>query len=467
MTARLQLRSAVLLAAAVLAAPALEAAAFKLPVPEKIVLANGLTVYYARSADVPLVSFRMWIRGAGSAHEPAEYEGAAGMTAALLQKGAASLDADAVAEALDFMGADLSISAAEEYASVGADGLAESFPRLMEIAAACLTSPALREEEFVKERDRRIDGLKAAKDNPGAAVRYYFQKAYFGRHPMGRLAPGTETSLRKMPLQAVKDFYAGRYRPDRALAAVVGDIEKDKLVALLETTLGRWNRPAAAAPSADIPPLPRPAARKLLLVDKPDATQAYFVLGAPGYPVGDRITPPAAVMNSLWGGRFTSWINTELRIKRGLTYGASSILRSYASGGLFAASSYTKNDKIGEMLDITFGLLNKGAVQGFAPEDVESARNYILGQFPPTLETIASRAGTYVRLAFYGLGFDYYDGYLSAVAAVTPKTANAAAAKLLPRENFVLVVVGKAAEIRPLLAKFGAWEEKKITDPDF
>ncbi len=467
MTARLRVGSAVLLAAACLAGPASASAAFKLPAPEKIVLGNGLTVYYARSTDVPLTSFRMWVRGAGSADEPADFEGAAGLTAALLLKGTATLDADAVAEALDFMGADLTISAAEEYAAVGADGLAESFPRLMEIAADCLTAPAFREEEFRKERDRRIDGLKAAKDNPGAAVRYYFQKAYYGRHPMGRLAPGTETSLGKIPLQALKDFHAGRYRPDRAIAAVVGDIEKDRLVALLEKTLGRWKKPAAAGPSAAIPPLPRPAGKKLLLVDKPDATQAYFVLGAPGYPVGDKITPSAAVMNTLWGGRFTSWMNTELRIKRGLTYGASSNLRSYAAGGLFAASSYTKNDKIGEMLDITFGLLKKGAIQGFAPEEIESARNYILGQFPPTLETIASRAGTYVRLAFYGLGFDYYDGYLAGVAAATQKAANAAAAALLPRDDYVLVVVGKAAEIRPLLAKFGAWEEKKITDPDF
>lgn len=467
MTARLKLPPVVLLAAVLLAAPALEAAAFKLPVPEKIVLANGLTLYFARSTDVPLASFRMWIRGAGSAHEPAEFEGAAGLTAALLLKGTATLDADAVAEALDFMGADLTISAAEEYASVGADGLAESFPRLLEIAADCLTSPAFDEAEFAKERDRRIDGLKAGKDNPGTAIPYYFQKAYYGKHPLGRLAPGTETSLSRMPLQAIKDFYAARYRPDRAVASVVGDIEKARLVALLEATLGRWRKPARPAPAADVPPLPRPAGKKLVLVDKPDATQAYFILGAPGYAMGDKSTPAAAVMNTLWGGRFTSWMNTELRIKRGLTYGASSFFRSYAPGGLFAASSYTQNDKIGEMLDITFGLLNKGAVQGFAPEEVESARNYILGQFPPALETIASRAGTYVRLAFYGLGFDYYDGYLGGVAAVTPQAANTAAARLLPRDGYVLVVVGRASEIRPLLAKFGAWEEKKITDPDF
>ena len=183
--------------------------------------------------------------------------------------------------------------------------------------------------------------------------------------------------------------------------------------------------------------------------------------------MGDRITAAASVMNTLFGGRFTSWLNTELRIKRGLTYGASTGFRNWAAGGTFGASSYTKNDKIGEMLDITFGLLEKGGAQGFSPDEVESSRNYIQGQFPPTLETNARKAGAYVRLAFYGLGFDYYDKYLAAIGKVTPAEAKAAAAALLPRADYVLVVVGKAADIKPQLQKYGTWQEKKISDPGF
>jgi len=453
--------------AAVLAAPAPLGAAGQLPAPEKLVLKNGLTLYYLKSSDLPLVSFRMVVRGAGSAFEPAESEGAAGLAAVLMTKGTAKMDAEAVAEALDFMGASLYISASDEYAQVNADSLSQHFPRLMEIAADCLTAPAFKDEEFAKERAKRADGLKAAKDNPGAAVRLYFQKAYFGAHPLGHLGSGTESSLKKMTLQAVKDFYGRHFRPDRSVAAVVGDIDKAKLVELLERTLGRWANPAGPAPADTIPALPKPKGKNLLLVDKPDATQAYFALGAPGYAMGDKITPQAAVMNTLWGGRFTSWLNTELRIKRGLTYGASSSFRTYVAGGTFNASSYTKNDKIGEMLDITFGLLGKGAKDGFAAEEVESARNYIQGQFPPTLETNASKAGAYVRLAFYKLGFDYYDKYLAGIGKVTPAEAKAAAAALLPQGDFVLVVVGKAADIKPLLAKYGSWREKKITDPDF
>ncbi len=464
-TLRPRTLAAVLIVALVV--PSLLAAAEKLPSPEKIVLKNGLTVYYLKNADLPVVSFRMFIVGAGSAYEPAALEGGAGLTAAMMMKGAADMDADAVAEAVEFMGASLDISAAEEYAQVSGDSLAEHFPRLIGIAADCLTRPAFKEGEFAKERSNRIDRLKAAKDNPGQAVRLYFQKAYFGSHPMGRLALGTETSLKAMSVQAVKDFYAAHIRPDRAVAAVVGDIEKAKLAELLESTLGRWTNPAGAASSLAVPALPKPKGVKLLLVDKPDATQAYFALGAPGYPMGDAITPRAAVMNTLWGGRFTSWLNTELRIKRGLTYGASSSFRTWRAGGLFTATSYTKNDKIGEMLDITFDLLKKGAAQGFGPEEIESSRNYIQGQFPPTLETNASKATAYVRLAFYGLGFDYYDKYIEEIGKVSADGAKAAAARLLPRSDYVLVVVGKADDIRPLLKKFGTWQEKKITDLDF
>jgi len=442
-------------------------AAQQLPAPEKFVLKNGLTVYHFRNSDLPIASFRMIIRGAGSAFEPAASEGVAGLTTSLMMKGTSKMDAEAIAEALDFMGASLGITAGEEYAQVYGASLAEHFPRFLEIAAGCLADPAFSAEEFEKERSLAIDGLKAVKDNPGAAVRYYFQKAYFGGHPMGTLASGTETTLKKMTVQAVKDFYKKHVRPDRAVAAVVGDIEKARLVSLLEGTIGRMANPASPAPADAIPALPKPKGRKLLLVDKPDATQAYFLLGAPGYAMGDKVTAAAAAMNTLFGGRFTSWLNTELRIKRGLTYGAGSSARTWAVGGLFTVSSYTKNDKIGEMLDIVFDLLRKGAKDGFAAEEVESSRNYILGQFPPTLETNASKAGAYVRLAFYKLGFDYYDKYLDEVGKLTPAGVKAAAAALLPQEDFVLVVVGKAEEIRPLLKKFGTWQEKKITDPDF
>jgi predicted Zn-dependent peptidase len=249
--------------------------------------------------------------------------------------------------------------------------------------------------------------------------------------------------------------------------AVVGDIKRAELIKILKETVGQWPKPKTPASVTSLPPLPSPAGLKLVLVDKPDATQAYFALGSPGFAQNDRIAVVASIMNTLWGGRFTSWLNTELRIKRGLTYGASSGFQSWQTGGLFMASSYTRNEKIGEMLDITFDLLKKARSQGFSPEEIESAKNYIVGQFPQSLETNSSKASAYLRLIYYGLGFDYYDRYLGEIEAARPEAIKQAAIKLLPEKNYTLVVVGKASEIKKILDKFGRWEEKKITDPDF
>lgn len=455
-----------LIPAVLLLAPLFVSAAFKLPTPEKFILNNGITVYVLKSTETPIVSFRLMLRGAGSAQEPADLEGIANMTSALLMQGTATRNADAIADAVDFMGARLSFGCSEEMVSLNADSLAEHFAKVLEIGADALINPSFTDDEFNKERKTRLDSLQSIKDNPGAAVRYYFNKAYYGAHPLGHQALGTEASLAKMTAADLKAYYKKYYGPAGAVAAIVGDIDPAKAKDLFNAAIGQWTG-ASNVPAVSLPPLPKPKGMKLILIDKPDATQAYWVLGAPGYALSDPIHPQASVMNTLFGGRFTSWLVTELRIKRGLTYNANSGFSTYRSGGLMTASSYTKNDKIGEMLQIVFDLLKKARTEGFSAEETESARNYVQGQFPPTLESNAAKAGAYARLSFFGLGFDYYDKYLAGVKAATPADLKATAARFLPQGDFVLVVVGKAAEIKDQLAKFGTWTERKITDPGF
>lgn len=414
--------------------PAMLFSTERLPRPEKITLDNGLVIYYLENPELPLVSFRLLIKGAGSAFEPDGLDGLANFTADMLLKGTSTMTAEQISEALDFMGARLNFASAEEYVSGGGECLSQFLPRLLQIAADCLSSPAFKEDEYKKELSRKVDTLKAVKDNPGRAMRQYFKKAYFGRHPFGHISLGTDSSLEKMSLAELKKFHSLRYRPDMAMIAVVGDVNRDDLLKILKETFGRWPKSDGPAPAVSIPPLPSQAGQKLVLVDKPDATQAYFALGSPGFAQKDGIAVAANIMNTLWGGRFTSWLSTELRIKRGLTYGASSSFQSWKNGGLFMASSYTRNEKIGEMLDITFDLLKKARDQGFSPEEIVSAKNYIIGQFPETLETNGSKASAYLRLIYYDLGFDYFDRYLADIQAASPKEIKQAAIKLLPEK---------------------------------
>jgi zinc protease len=440
---------------------------FSLPVPEKFKLNNGVTVYYWHDHSLPLVGFRMLIDGAGLAAEPKNLEGTADLMAELMMKGAAGKSALEVAEALDFTGAQLRISAAEEYLSVSGEVLAEHWPALFQLSCDCLLRPAFSDSEFSKEVDRRIDQIKAIKDEPSSAVRYYFRKYYFGQHPFGHLGIGHETSLQALRVDDIRTFYQTVVRPERVILAVVGDFKTTELRTLLEKQLAGWQAKGRAPVHAAIPALPVPQTRQCLLIDKPDATQAYFVLGAPGLAMGENTTATAQVMNTLFGGRFTSWLNNELRVKRGLTYGARSGLESWKQGGIFTISSYTKNDKIGEMLQTTLALMDQAAVSGFSDEQTTSGRNYVLGQFPPKFETLFSKARAFTELVYYGLPFDYYAGYLDKVGHSETAAINQQAAKLMSRDRYVLVVVGKADEIRAQLEPFGAWQVRSITEVGF
>ncbi|HUM79821.1 MAG TPA: insulinase family protein, partial [Candidatus Saccharicenans sp.] len=168
--------------------PAMLFSTERLPRPEKITLDNGLVVYYLQNPELPLVSFRLLIKGAGSAFEPEGLDGLANFTADMLLKGTSTMTAEEIAEALDFMGARLTFTSVEEYASGGGDCLSQFLPRLLQIASDCLSSPTFKEDEYEKELSRKVDTLKAVKDNPARALRQYFKKAYFGQHPFGHIS---------------------------------------------------------------------------------------------------------------------------------------------------------------------------------------------------------------------------------------------------------------------------------------
>ncbi len=440
-------------------------AAITLPRPQRFALGNGLTVLLHTDNELPLVSFRLLVPGAGTAAENAD--GLADLTAQLLLKGTRTRSAAQVAEELDGLGVTLRCGAQEEYAEMGGSSLSENFSRMLALASDCLLAPAFDPGEFAKERQRRIDAIRQVQDEPSQAVRQYFRKIYFGNHPLGSLRGGTETTLTRMTVEDVRAFYRRRLRPDKAVLAVCGKVTAEDLERLLASTLGRWPRPAAPLAEAAWPAFPVVAGRTCVLIDKPDASQAYFVLGVPGLAFGDKASPQADVMNTLFGGRFTSWLNSELRIKRGLTYGARSTLQSWRPGGILTVSSYTRNEKIGEMLAVTFDLLAKARKGEFGELEVESARNYILGQFPPSLESLSSKARAYSELFFFGLDFNYYDGLMVRVARAMVGDVNRIAAALFPERDCVLVVVGKADDIRKQLEPFGPFQERKIRAGDF
>jgi predicted Zn-dependent peptidase len=374
---------------------------------------------------------------------------------------------DEIAEEIDFLGGRLSINSSEENTTISGNSLSENFEKLISICSEILSDPVFPNEDFEKEKPKVIERIKSIKDNPANAVSYYFRKAYLGSHPFGKINIGTEKSIASINLEDVKSFYKSFYIPNRVILAVAGNIEKESLTKILNKSLGKWETKTKGSEMAKIPDIQRPSKIKLLLIDKNDANQAYFMLGMPGIKRFDQESPQSNVMNTLFGGRFTSWLNSELRIKRGLTYGARSGFWSYRNGGVYYISSYTKNDKIGEMLDIVFEIIEKAKTKGFEDKEVESSRNYILGQFPPTLESLASKVNAFCDLYINNQPFDYYSDNIKKVSNSSVEDANNFAKKILSEKNYVLVIVGKSSEIKDQLKKYGTWEERSSKEEGF
>jgi predicted Zn-dependent peptidase len=465
MNARLKVLAAPLLAAWVAAAAAAPAA-ITLPPYEQATLGNGAQVALMTKRDTPMVAMTVLVRGGALADAPGR-EGTASLLASLMQKGAGARNAVQFAEAIEGAGGELAIAAGTESMSLGASFLARDAGLMIDLASDALLRPKLAADEFAKERSLAIQSIAAAKDSdPRALVAMYGDAWLFRGHPYGRPVGGDEQSLAAVTLDDLNRQYQAQVRGDRLIIAVVGDFDAADVRRRLEQAFG--GLPRATDPAPGVKAAPRETGRRVLLVDKPGATQTYFWLGNVGASRTDPERTAQAVVNTVFGGRFTSMLNTELRIKSGLTYGARSSFDRMAEPGAFDISSFTATDSTVPALDLALATLDRLHRDGIEPAALASSKTYLLGQFPPTLETNGAIAGRLAEMTLYGLGRDDVDQFGARVAAVDEAASRAVIARTFPASaDLAMVLIGDAARIRNDVRKYGPVTEMKITDPRF
>jgi zinc protease len=450
------------------AATAAEPAArgVKLPAFERLTLANGTQVALLERHDTPLVSITAVIRGGAVGDAPGK-EGTASLLADLLQKGAGERDAAQFAEAVESVGAQLTAATGRENIVAGGSFLSKDSALVLGLFADMLMRPRLDPAEFEKARELTIQGIAAAKDgDPSGLLADYGNAWLLGSHAYARPADGDSKSLVSIGLDDIKRYYAEQVGGDRLILAVVGDFNGTDMHQRLEAAFGGWRKAGAAAPAIDAPV--RQQGRRVLLVDKPGATQTYFWLANVGASRTDAARTAQSVVNTLFGGRFTSMLNTELRVKSGLTYGASSSFTRLRQPGAFAISSYTETDKTAAALDLAFATLDRLHKDGLDATSLDSAKSYILGQFPTALETNGQLAGKLADLMLYDLGPDDVDGFASRVAAVDATVARATIDRSFPKStDLAIVLIGDAAKIRDVARHYGPLTEMKLSDPTF
>jgi predicted Zn-dependent peptidase len=294
----------------------------------------------------------------------------------------------------------------------------------------------------------------------------YGATAIFGEHGYARPVGGSEQSLDGLAHEDVVDYYGQHVGADRLILAITGDFDSAAIRRHVTEAFGAWGRARAPAPEVRAPA--RVTGRNVLLVDAPSSVQTYFTIGNVG--VSKKYPERAAldVVNTLFGGRFTSMLNSELRIRTGLTYGARSQLARPSQPGAWQMSSFTRTDATEQAVDLAlevFAKLKSGAVDTAA---LESGKAYVIGQFPTQLETATQWAGQLAQLEFYGLDRSYIEGYGPALGAVTLDAAARVTADVYPAsDDLAFVFIGDAAAIRDAVKKYGPVTEMRLSDPTF
>lgn len=439
-------------------------AVYQLPEAKRVKLPNGLVILLLEKHELPLVSATLSLRS-GSVADPAGKEGLATLTADLLRKGTTTRSADAISTAIDFMGMEYGAGAGLEQTSLSVDYLKKDNKEALGLLADLAQHATFPADETGKLIARQQDQLRAARDNPQRVIGAYFMAALYGRNPYARPVTGTPESLGGITQADVAAFFRQVYTPANAVLAVAGDFKAAEMEEQLKTLFGGW-KGSAPAPVA-VPALAPITGRRVVLIDKPDATQTYFAIGNVGIAQRNPDRPEIEIVNTLFGGRFTSMFNDELRIKSGYSYGANSFFAAYNQPGPFEMVTYTRNATTEQAIDKSFEVLARLHKHPLTESDLTSAKNYIRGTFPPSLETTPALAAQLARLEITGESRASFNARLAAEQATTLAGANRVIDADFPTDNYILVMIGKASEIGKIAAKYGTVTTRKISDPGF
>ena len=435
-----------------------------LPASVDFRLANGLRVFLVPDHRAPLVAVEVRLAGGSVEDEPGK-EGASGMLATLLGKGAGDRDAEAFHAAAEFVGGSIGTGAARRFVSVSAEFLKADTDLEFELVADVLMRPSLDPAEFEKERNLAIDGIRQAKQQPHDMIRLYGSQWFFGAHPYAKPTGGDERSLAALKIDDVRAAAARTLAPSRTWMAVAGDFDPAQMRKQIEARFGGWT--AKAPDPLVVPKLEAPKEARVLLVDFPSSLQTYFMFGQLGFDWRDPDYAARYVANTILGGRFTSRLNTSLRTESGLTYGAGSGFDD-GTQGTFFVSSYTEVATSEQAIDMAAEVTSKFMAQGISAEEFESARAYIEGQFAPeAVETAAQQASMILSLEFDGVPRAVIDTLFARLGALTLEDVNRVITTRLPSKDWVWTVIGPAAKLRDYLAKFGKVTQCKLAEPGY
>jgi predicted Zn-dependent peptidase len=422
------------------------APSLKLPAIQKQKLSNGLPVWIVEHHEVPLAQVNLIVRS-GSAADPIGKFGVGSLTAAMLDEGAGSRAALDLADAFEFLGANLSTVSSFDSSAVRMSVPVSKLGDALALMADVALRPTFPANELERLRKERLTTLLQARDNPAALIQMAFPRVVYGpTHRYGTSANGLPPAIESMSVADLQSFYRAHYRPDNAALLVVGDVTPASVVPMLEKTFGGWKADGIAPLVAAVPNAPQLKARQIFIVDKPGAAQSQIRIGWVGVPRSTPDYAPLQVLNTILGGSFTSRLNQNLREKNGYAYGANSGFDMRLSAGPFFAGANVQTDKTGDALKEFFVELN-GILGPVPDEELTKAKNYVALGFPGEFETTGDLARKLEELVVYNLPESTFTDFVAAVAKVTSGDLQRLGARYIQPDKMAVVVVGDRREI--------------------
>lgn len=461
----MKLLKIIIVFAAIVFTQIISAGNFKLPSYEKINLNNGLTIYLMEQHEVPLIYVSALIP-CGAVYD-GNKNGLAFLTSESLLFGTKNYTKKQIEETFEFYGADISTSASAEFIKVTLSFAKQDQEKLLPIFQDILLSPTFPEEEVQKRKQRLLVELVQAKESPRQVIRTYFNKFLFNEHEFGNPIQGIKSTIQEITSDDLQNYYSSFFDPSNSTIALVGDFNSNDMKRSVSDLFQSWSLERSSSIKPILIPDLNFKTNRVLLVNKSDARETTFIIGGKGISRANPEFTEIQVINTILGDRFTSWLNEELRINSGLTYGARSAFVPYKNTGTFLISTFTATENTEKAIDLALDVLNRLHTKGISNEVLSSAKSYLKGQFPPNYETSGALVNLLTAMHYYGFDESFINNFEKNVDELTNGKANEIVKKYFPKDNLQFVIIGKASEIKAIVKKYGEITEREITVDGF
>ena len=414
-------------------------------------LPNGLSVVVVPHHEQPMVHLRLIVRAGGAQDPPGKY-GVAAMVAALLDQGTTTRTAQQVADVIDFAGGDLKTGAGRDLSFANVSVMTDSLDLGFNLLADVVRRPAFAAEELERQRTQAASALRVNHQDPEYLAGVVFDRLVFGTHPYGFPKAGTPASIEALSRDDLVRYHGRYYLPNNCILAIVGDVAVEPAMAAAVAAFGDW--PRREMPPEPVVALPRPA-RRVVVVDKPDAVQTEIRMGHIG--IRRKTTDFMAVdlATRILGGEGANRVYRVLRAERGLTYAAAVESDALKASGVIVARTSTRPETTAEAVRVMIDEFWRLRRERVSEEELSAVKSFLTGRFPLTVETPNDIAAQVLETVFYELPPGELGSFRRRVDEVTVDDIERAAFGYLQPGSLSMVLVGNAATFVDQLKRAG------------